>query len=138
MSIADFYESGEQKQNKSHLENLIAVALIDGNLAEPEKTLLAKFASRLSIDQATFTEMLKGVDKYSINPPIDKEERYKRIYNLVSIALADELVDDKEIDLVSKYAIGLGYSEERANEIINKTLKFVSDKVDFEAAYEQI
>ena len=36
MSIADIYESGEQKQNKSHLENLIAIAQVDGNIDETE------------------------------------------------------------------------------------------------------
>lgn len=138
MSIADFYESGKQKQNKSHLENLISVALVDGSLAETEKILLERFASRLSVDNTTFNEMLKGADKYKMNPPFDKEGRYKRLYNLVSVALADELVDDKEMDLVAKYAIGLGYSEAQATEIINKTLKFVMDKIDFEDAYSQI
>ncbi len=138
MSIADVYESGEQKQNKAHLENLISVALADGNLDDSEKALLEKFAGRLSISSTTFNEMLKGVDKYAINPPTDKEDRYKRLYNLVSISLADDVLDDKEAKLLSKYAVGLGYREDQANELINKTLKFVTDKVDFETAYEQI
>lgn len=138
MSIADFYESGEQKQNKSHLENLISVALVDGVLADSEKTLLDRFARRLSIDGDTYSEMLKGADKYNINPPINKEERYKRLYNLVSVALADEVVDEKEVALVSKYAIGLGYDQDQAKNVLSKTLKFIVDKVGFEEAFEKL
>jgi uncharacterized tellurite resistance protein B-like protein len=138
MSIADFYESGEQKQNKAQLENLISVALVDGNLADSEKELLGKFAKRLSVDNDTFNEMLKGADNYAINPPYDKEERYKRLYNLVKVALADSILDDKEAILLSKYATGLGYSETQSNELISKTLKLVTDGVDFDDAFETI
>ena len=138
MSIADVYESGEQKQNKSHLESLIAIAHVDGNLAETEKTLLEKFARRLSIDSTVFQAMLSGEKRYAINPPIDKMDRYKRLYDLVKISLADSILDDKEVRLLEKYAIGLGYQEEQANDLINKSIKFISNDVDFEEAFEQI
>lgn len=138
MSIADFYESGGQKINKAHLENLISVALTDGEISEKEQQLLAKFAKRLSIDNDTFTEMLKGASKYAMNPPFDREERYKRLFNLVTIALSDGVVDDKEHFLLSKYATGLGYPDDRAEELITKTITFIKEGVDFDTAFEGI
>lgn len=138
MSIADFYEGGEQKLNKSQLENLISVALTDGKVSNEEQQLLAKFARRLSIDDATFNEMLKGADKYAINPPFDKEERYKRLFNLVTMAMVDGVVDDKEHRLLSKYATGLGYQDDRAEELITNTISMIKNGVDFESAYEKI
>ena len=120
MSIADIYESGEQKQNKSHLENLIAIAQVDGNIDETEKVLLAKFADRLNIDRSTFNEMMNHVASYNVIPPFDKVDRYKMLYSLVSLSLADSVLDEKEVSLLERYAIGLGYTEERANELIQK------------------
>lgn len=138
MSIADFYEGGKQKINKSQLENLISVALTDGKISEQEQELLAKFARRLSIDNDTFTEMLKGADKYAINPPFDREERYKRLFNLVTMAMVDGVVDDKEHKLLSKYATGLGYPDNRAEELITNTISMIKNGVDFDAALEKI
>ena len=138
MSIADVYESGEQKQNKSHLENLIAIALVDGILEDSEKELLQKFANRMSIDQNTFNEMLKGIDKYAINPPVDIEDRYQRLYNLIKISLVDDSIDSKEANLLHRYAIGLGYEESKGDELINKTIKFITDGLDFDAAFDKI
>lgn len=138
MSIADFYESGEQKQNKAHLENLIAVALVDGKLDTEEKDLLQKFARRMSIDKASFEEMLTGTNDYAMNPPTDKEDRFKRLYNLVKVSLTDDVLDEKEGHLLSRYAVGLGYDVDDSEAIINKTLKLVADNVSFEDALEQI
>lgn len=138
MSIADYYEGGETKQNKSHLENLIAVAMEDGVIADSELNLLKRFAVKLSIDNTHFEEMLQGVDRYEMNPPVGKEERYKRLYNLVDIAMVDGMLEKDELTLVSKYAIGLGYSEKDADELIGKTLKFIANKVGFEQAYEKL
>lgn len=138
MSIADFYESGEQKQNKAHLENLIAVALVDGKLDSEERELLQKFARRMSIDKASFEEMLAGTNDYAMNPPTDKEDRFKRLYNLVKVSLTDDVVDEKEGQLLSRYAVGLGYDVDDSEAIINKTLKLVADNVSFEDALEQI
>lgn len=138
MSIADFYEGGEQKINKSQLENLISVALTDGVISEHEQELLARFARRLSIDNDTFTEMLKGANRYAINPPFDKEERYKRLFNLVTIAMADDVVDEKEHHLLSRYATGLGYPDDRAEELITNTISMIKNDVDFDTAFEKI
>lgn len=138
MSIADFYESGEQKQNKAQLENLISIALTDGNISEKENILLSKFAKRLSIDKDIFNEMLKGADKYAINPPVDKEERYKRLFNLITVALSDGIVDEKEHSLLAKYATGLGYPDDRATDLIAKTISLIKEGVDFETALDKI
>jgi uncharacterized tellurite resistance protein B-like protein len=138
MSIADFYESGAQKINKSQLENLISVALTDGLISEQEQQLLAKFARRLSIDNDTFNEMLKGAEKYAINPPFDKEERYKRLFNLVTISMADDVVDEKEHHLLIRYATGLGYPDDRAEELITNTISMIKNGVDFDSAFEKI
>ena len=59
MSIAQAFESGEQKQNKAHLENLIAVALTDGVIVDSERVLLEKYARRMSISKVALEEMLK-------------------------------------------------------------------------------
>lgn len=138
MSIADIYESGEQKQNKSHLENLIAIAQVDGHVDESEKELLAKFADRLNIDSNTFNEMMNHAAKYDVIPPIDKVDRYKMLYSLVSLSLADSILDEREVSLLERYAIGLGYKEQQANELINKSIDWVTNNVSFEEAFEKI
>ena len=138
MSIAQAFESGEQKQNKAHLENLIAVALTDGVIVDSERVLLEKYARRMSISKVALEEMLKGSHTYAMNPPMDKEDRYKRFFHLVEVMLSDDVEGDRQNKLIHKYGIGLGYSEEQTEDLYNKTKEFVLNKVDFFDALEKI
>ena len=138
MSIAQAFESGEQKQNKAHLENLIAVALTDGVIVDSEKQLLVKYARRMSISDVVFEEMLKGSHNYAMNPPMDKEDRYKRFFHLIEVMLSDNIEGEKQDRLIHSYAIGLGYSEDQTEELYEKTIRFVKDKVDFQDAFKLI
>ena len=49
MSIAELYETGEQKQHKGHFRNLVMVAKADGVIDENEMALLKKIARQIGI-----------------------------------------------------------------------------------------
>ncbi|MDB9931187.1 TerB family tellurite resistance protein [Flavobacteriales bacterium] len=138
MSISDAFLGGEQKRNESHLENLVEVALSDGKIVDEERALLEKFAKRLSISKEDLNEIILNIGKHPINPPTGKEDRYKRFFRLIQMMLADGIIGEKQDRLIHKFAIGLGYSEERTEEIYDQTIQFVKDKVDFDDAFEKL
>jgi replication initiation and membrane attachment protein DnaB len=45
---------------------------------------------------------------------------------------ADHIMEKKESELIYKYAMALGFSPDRAKEIINKSIKIFNGKIDFE------
>jgi uncharacterized tellurite resistance protein B-like protein len=138
MSISDAFQRGEQTRNHSHLENLVEVALTDGKIVEEERELLEKFAKRLSISNEELYSIIKNIGKHAINPPTDREERYSRFFRLIQMMLADGIIGEKQDKLIHRFAIGLGYSEERTEEIYSQTIDFIKNKVDFEDAFEKI
>ena len=138
MSISDAFLGGEQQRNESHLENLVEVALTDGKIVEEERELLEKFAKRLSISNEDLEEIIKNIGKHPINPPVDKEDRYKRFFRLIQMMLSDGIIGEKQDLLIHKFAIGLGYSEERTEELYQQTIDFVKNKVNFEEALEKV
>lgn len=138
MSISDAFLGGEQQRNESHLENLVEIALSDGVIVEEERRLLEKFAKRLSISKEDLDDIITNIGKHPINPPTDKEERYKRFFGLIQMMLADGIIGEKQDKLIHRFAIGLGYSEERTEELYDQTIQFVKDNVDFEEAFEKL
>ena len=138
MSISDAYQGGKQTRNISHLENLAEVALSDGVIVPEERELLEKFAKRLSISTEELDNVINNIGKHAINPPVDREERYKRFYRLIQMMLADGIIGEKQDKLIHRFAIGLGYSEERTEELYSQTIGFIRGGVDFEDAYEKI
>ena len=138
MSISDAYQGGQQTRNHSHLENLVEVALTDGKITEEERNLLEKFAKRLSISKTELDNIIGNIGSHPINPPVNREDRYKRFFRLIQMMLSDGIIGEKQDKLIHRFAIGLGYSEERTEEIYNQTINFIKEGVDFEDAFESI
>lgn len=61
-------------------------------------------------------------------PPYDLETRLERIKDLFRIIYADNETDASEKHLIHRYAIGLGFSEEKAKEEIQKCIRLFGSK----------
>ncbi|HLT50564.1 MAG TPA: hypothetical protein VKZ93_01330, partial [Arenibacter sp.] len=96
------------------------------------KKLLDSFAHKLNITDEEYKEVMKVENKYPINPPISSEERLERLYDLFRMIFADSHIEDQERSLITKYAIGLGYSPQTANTIIQKSIDIFSGKISYE------
>lgn len=132
MSFNDLFDSGKHKKNLGHFATIVTLASADGAVSEDELALLKRFARKLDVDNSEFEEILATPNRYPINPPNNKWERLERVYDLFKIIYADHQMDENEEKLVKKYAIGLGYSEEDATSIIEKSTAIFGGKLPFE------
>lgn len=132
MSIVELYESGTQKNNIAHFAAIVNIAAIDGNLNDEEQNLLSNFARKLNISEEQFEEVVKKPKKFSIAPVTSKEERLLHLYDLFKMIYVDHGIDEEERKLIFKYALLLGCSEEKAKEVIQKSIKIFSGNIDFE------
>ncbi len=133
MSFVDLYSSGEHRRNLAHFAAIASLAAIDGEINVDEKVMLDRFARKLDITEVEYKEVMRKENKYPINPPTTSEERLERLFDLFRIIFADHEIDDEEKTLVRKYAIGLGYSSDKADEVIAKSIAIFSGRIDFEA-----
>ena len=132
MPIIDLYEHGEQRTNLAHFATLASLAAVDGIISEKEKAILDKFAFRLNITDAEYKEVMKKENKYPIETPHSGEKRLKRLFDFFGIAFADNAIDDEQIALIVKYAVGLGFAPDKAEAIIKKSMAIFTGKIDFE------
>lgn len=132
MSFVDLYLSGSQGRNLAHFAAIATLAAVDGAVNLEEKKLLDSFAHKLNITDEEYKEVMKVENKYPINPPISSEERLERLYDLFQMIFADSHIEEQERTLITKYAIGLGYSPERAKTIIQKSIDIFSGKISYE------
>ena len=63
---------------------------------------------------------MKNPGKYPIDPPTSLDRRLERMFDLFKIIFADHDIDDDERQLIKKYAIGLGYSNDSADIVISR------------------
>jgi len=122
-TIAQLFASGERRAHKGLFNNLVMLARVDGEVAESEKNLLKRIASRLSLTDAQVKEIMDNPDSYPMVPPVTKEERLDRFVQFVEMVCVDGVVDPAEEKLAAKYAVALGFDSEDAMEIGDKVVE---------------
>ncbi len=132
MPIVDLYEHSDQKHNLAHFATLASLAAVDGEINEKEKAILDKFAFKLNITEEEYKEVMKKENKYPIQTPQSGERRLKRLFEFFQMALADQSFDEDQKNLIERYAVGLGYPPEMAENLVTKSLNIFSGKIAFE------
>ncbi|NJB36426.1 MULTISPECIES: TerB family tellurite resistance protein [Flavobacteriaceae] len=132
MPIIDLYEHGERRKEVAHFATLASLAAVDGEINPKEKAILDKFAFRLHISEEEYAEILKKENKYPIETPHSAEKRLKRLFDFFKIIFSDHEIDEAELKMVKRYALGLGFPSDKAESIIQKSIKIFSGNIPFE------
>lgn len=133
MPILDLYKHREKRQNLAHFASLASLAAVDGEINPEEKAVLDRFADKLNITTQEYKEVMKKENKYPIMPYNSQEERLERLYDLFSLIFADHSIDHEEMVMLKRYALGLGFTSEQANKVIEKSVAIFSGRINFEA-----
>jgi uncharacterized tellurite resistance protein B-like protein len=116
----------------AHFAAIASLASVDGALNPEEIQLLDRFAHKLDITEDEYKEVMKKPNKFPIDPPINSERRLERLYDLFRIIFVDHMIDEDELGLIKKYALGLGFTNESALEIIKRSIAIFSGNLDFD------
>ena len=132
MSFTDLFDTGEHRRNLGHFAAIANMATVDGELNAEEVKLLKRFAVKLDIDETEYVDIVENARRYPINPPNTSEKRLERLHDLFRMIFVDHTIDDHERFLIEKYAIGLGFSAERAKYLIERSIDIFQGGVDFD------
>ncbi len=132
MPFYELYKKGHHSRNLGHFASIVNIAAVDGKILEDEFLMLKRLAAKLEIDNTEFDEVLKNPEKYPINLSYSADERLERMHDFFDMMFADHEIDTKEIVLIKRYAIGLGYNSVNANLLIKESIAIYSGKIDLE------
>jgi uncharacterized tellurite resistance protein B-like protein len=110
MSIASFFESGERTQDKGHVKNLVLLAKVDGHISDDELLLIHKIGRKIGLTYSQIGSIIDDPSAIQVIPPSDKEERLEHMVDMVRIIQSDGIIAPKEMNLLSKFAIQIGYT----------------------------
>lgn len=130
MSISDLFDSGFRERNRGHFASIVRVALDDHDISEAEQKFLDTLANRLDISREEYERILADPKKFPINPPYLYTQRLERLYDLGLMVYADEVLGDKQRDLLAKFAIALGFTPGNVQYIVDKALSLLVMRAD--------
>ncbi len=132
MSFYELFKKGHQSRNIAHFASIANIASVDGKITIEEEELLKELATKLGISNSEVADILKNPSKYPIVPSNSAKERLERIHDLFDMIFTDHEISVKELILIKKYAIGLGYNSIDANELIKNSTEIYTGQIKFE------
>lgn len=132
MSISDLFDSEFKNRNKGHFSAIVRVALADGDMSTEEKEFLDKLARKLEISPSEYEEILENPLKYPINPPTMHIQRLERLYDLSRMVYADHVLGPKQKEILTKFALALGFTPGNVGFIVDKALSLLMMNVDLD------
>ena len=138
MSISDLFDSGFKKRNEDHFAAIVRVAMDDGIITDEEKAFLDRLARNLDISDGDYKLILKDYQSHPINPPTSYDRRLERLYDLARMVSADHITSEKQLVLLKKIGVGLGFTPSNVKYIVDKALTLVNDGVDLDTFADEI
>ncbi len=132
MSISDLFDSGFKNRNKGHFSAIVRVALSDGDITIEEREFIDKLAKNLEISADEYEEIMENPMKYPINPPYLYIHRLERLYDLARMVYADHVLGPKQKEILTKFALALGFTPGNVNYIVDKALSLLILNVDLD------
>ncbi len=132
MSFSDLFDSEFKARNKGHFSAIVRVAIADGDLTIEEKQFLDKLKSRLEISDAEYEEILENPLKYPINAPSLHVQRLERLYDLSRMVYADHILGPKQKEILTKFALALGFTPGNVHYIVDKAFSLLMLDVDLD------
>lgn len=129
-TIAELFESGQKSTDKGMFNNLVMLARVDGKIDDSEVKLLSRIASRLSLTKEQVSEVINNPNSYPMIPPTSSKDRFDRYIQFTQMMVIDGEVDPSEENLLHKYGITLGFTEEQLSEYTPVILKDAIQGVD--------
>ena len=87
---------------------------------------------RLEISPAEYLEILENPLKYPINPPYLHTQRLERLFDLSRMVFADHVLGPKQKEILTKFALALGFTPGNVNLIVDKALSLLVMNVDLD------
>lgn len=132
MSFSELFDSGFKTRNKGHFSAIVRVALSDGGISEKEQQFLDKIAKQLEINDEEYKEILSNPTKYPVNPPYLYINRLERLYDLGRMVRLDNNLGEKQSEVLTRFALALGFTPSNVDYIVDKALKLIDKKVDID------
>jgi uncharacterized tellurite resistance protein B-like protein len=132
MAVSDYNLSGEQKRNIEHFASIVSLALADDVITEGEEKMLHRLARRFHILEEKYADIIENPDKYPINAPHSYDERIERLYDLTKMMYSDDEVSEKEVGVLRKICVGLGFPLNNIEKVTNEAIYLILKDKDLE------
>ncbi|NNF20883.1 MAG: hypothetical protein HKN67_02995 [Saprospiraceae bacterium] len=110
--IIGLFKEGKST-SKSHMKNLLEIAMADSHYDDEEHKLLLKLASKHGVSERELKKIQDNPDAVEFELPESEDEKFEQFYELIHMMTIDQKILDEEMSLCRVFAKKFGYSKPR-------------------------
>jgi uncharacterized tellurite resistance protein B-like protein len=118
MDLLKIFRTDHDGVRKSHMKNLISVALADGHLDDEEWSLLVTIAQVLQFSPDEIRAIRENQEPVKFVPPKKYEDKVQQIYDLVAMMTVDDTINEKELQLCKRISLNLDLLPQIVDDVI--------------------
>jgi uncharacterized tellurite resistance protein B-like protein len=126
MSIVEYFDYPDRKQNKEHFKDLVHVALADGRIEDSELKLLHRMGKNRGLTDVEIDDLMESSTKSSYSPPYQLARRFEQMYDIIKMVLADGKIDENEMRLARWLALKSGFAEPQISDLLTLLIEGIN------------
>lgn len=131
------FESKEKKVVKSHLRQLVRLALSDGHLHKSELKLIKKIGKENGLKKSEIEAIVENPLSVDFHLPETPRERFDQIFDLCVMVMSDGDISDAEMDFCSDLANRLGFKKVIVGVLIGKIQRGIDGGLTKKEIYKE-
>ena len=137
MNFSDFITNHGKRVNKEAFIHLVRVSKTDGKISKDELELLHKEGRKFGLTDPEIDKLIHSEKDHHYIPPYSLEEKFEHFYNIGEMILSDDVVKDKEMKLLRRFAVEAGFEDAKITDLINLLLEGIRDNIREEELYKK-
>ncbi len=100
---------------RTHLRNLLVMAMADGALEDAELTFLTQRCQQMDLDEQHWRDAVRYAmdEQAAVRLPVAEADQELLLRDLIQMMTADQVMDEQEKRLLALVAAKLGFSPQR-------------------------
>ena len=119
MDLLKIFKTDHAGVRKSHVKNLITVAMADGEVGSDEWTLLVDIARMLGVTEDEIKTIQSNPEAVKFLPPKKFDDRVQQVSDLVAMMTIDGHINPRELELCKKISLRLDILPRIIDDIVN-------------------
>ena len=136
MSHLENFDHPLKKQNKGFFVHLVKIAMADGIIWQAELEFLHRMGRKLGFTEPEIKTLIDNAARQDYDPPYELSKRFEQLYDIVSMTLADGIIDDQEMRLASGFAEKSGFKESEIPALLIMIMRGIKEGRDEEDLFE--
>ncbi|MCH7512686.1 MAG: hypothetical protein IH947_01890 [Bacteroidetes bacterium] len=133
--LIDLFKEGKAT-SKSHMKNLLEMAMIDSHFDDYEYQLLKKLAKKHKVSDKELKKIQENPAEVKFELPVDAIEKFEQFYELINMMTIDEKIYEEEVNLCIIFAKKFGYKNQQ--ELVDAITQNIKNGLPWEETRKRV